>query len=245
MVDDPALLEPAEPLGTGRLFQVGLPAAHVTTDGPIVHHANVKPTFSLAGDGALECRLAGGDVGRLCRRRTRPRTSSATATTRCPSARPTGRQDRPARGTSVHGRHQGPAAARSSSRPTDGADRRRLPVVRVPLRARTRRSPARSTTASSRRASPAAPPPTRSSARTPCRSPPPIARATSASASDARDATTSTPRCRPRSRRAGAPARRRTRARRSSPTACTSRPARSSIRTAAPGSPTTTAASAA
>ena len=30
MVDDPALLDPAEPLGMGRMFVAGKPAAHAT-----------------------------------------------------------------------------------------------------------------------------------------------------------------------------------------------------------------------
>ena len=34
VVDDPALLDPAEPLGTGRMFQVGLPSAKITR-GPL------------------------------------------------------------------------------------------------------------------------------------------------------------------------------------------------------------------
>ena len=29
VVDDPALLDPAEPMGTGRMFHIGLPAAHI------------------------------------------------------------------------------------------------------------------------------------------------------------------------------------------------------------------------
>ena len=29
VVDDPALLDPAEPLGTGRMFQVGMPSAKI------------------------------------------------------------------------------------------------------------------------------------------------------------------------------------------------------------------------
>jgi hypothetical protein len=69
VLDDPALLDPAEPIGTGRLFHVGLPAAHVTA-GPLDnegrtgtdrHSADATPTFSVAGDGAIECRLRGED----------------------------------------------------------------------------------------------------------------------------------------------------------------------------------------
>ena len=50
MVDDPALLDPAEPLGTGRMFHVGLPAAHVA--GPAVTNDRT-PTFTVTGDGTL------------------------------------------------------------------------------------------------------------------------------------------------------------------------------------------------
>jgi hypothetical protein len=60
VVDDPALLDPAEPIGTGRMFSVGRPAAHVT-GGP-VSTKNRKPTFTLTGDGTLECKLSGPGV---------------------------------------------------------------------------------------------------------------------------------------------------------------------------------------
>jgi hypothetical protein len=70
VADDPALLDPAEPLGTGRLFHVGLPAAHVTA-GPLDdagqtgrdHHvADATPTFRVTGAGSVECRVTGQDV---------------------------------------------------------------------------------------------------------------------------------------------------------------------------------------
>ena len=67
VVDDPALLDPAEPIGTGRLFHVGLPAAHVTA-GPLDDAGNTgreattadrTPAFAVAGDGAVQCLLRG------------------------------------------------------------------------------------------------------------------------------------------------------------------------------------------
>jgi hypothetical protein len=56
VVDDPALLDPAEPIGTGRMFQVGLPVAHIT-EGPGAFTNNTTPTFKVTGDGTLECAL--------------------------------------------------------------------------------------------------------------------------------------------------------------------------------------------
>ncbi|HWT23796.1 MAG TPA: Ig-like domain-containing protein, partial [Solirubrobacteraceae bacterium] len=69
VLDDPALLDEAEPLGTGRLFHVGLPVAHVT-GGPIEdddttvtgrdgHTADKTPSFTVTGEGDLECVLRG------------------------------------------------------------------------------------------------------------------------------------------------------------------------------------------
>ena len=52
----PALLDPAEPLGTGRMFRVGLPAAHVT--GTTATNDRT-PTFAVVGDGTIECLLRG------------------------------------------------------------------------------------------------------------------------------------------------------------------------------------------
>jgi Bacterial Ig-like domain len=56
VLDDPGLLDPAEPLGTGRMFQIGLPVAHVT-EGPPAYTNDTTPTFQVSGDGALECAL--------------------------------------------------------------------------------------------------------------------------------------------------------------------------------------------
>jgi hypothetical protein len=71
VVDDPALLDPAEPLGMGRMFHVGLPAAHVTR-GPLndagEESANRRftrdstPAFEVTGEGTRECRLHGPEV---------------------------------------------------------------------------------------------------------------------------------------------------------------------------------------
>src|SRR4051812_11437806 len=66
VADDPALLDPAEPIGTGRLWHVGLPVAHVTA-GPLDdagatgrdhHTADSTPTFQVAGDGTVQCKLS-------------------------------------------------------------------------------------------------------------------------------------------------------------------------------------------
>jgi Bacterial Ig-like domain len=56
VLDDPALLDPAEPIGTGRMFQVGLPVAHVTA-GPTPHTNDTTPTFQVSGDATVECAL--------------------------------------------------------------------------------------------------------------------------------------------------------------------------------------------
>jgi hypothetical protein len=71
VLDDPALLDPSEPMGTGRLFSVGLPAAHVTR-GPIddlgteaadrLHTKDTAPTFEVSGEGRIQCRVRGGSV---------------------------------------------------------------------------------------------------------------------------------------------------------------------------------------
>jgi hypothetical protein len=73
VLDDPALITPEEPIGTGRMYHVGLPAAHVVAgaldddgrSGRDNHTADVTPSFAIAGDGAVECRLygAGRDTG--------------------------------------------------------------------------------------------------------------------------------------------------------------------------------------
>jgi hypothetical protein len=56
VLDDPALLDPAEPIGTGRMFQVVLPVAHITA-GPEAVTSNTTPAFQVSGDGTLECAL--------------------------------------------------------------------------------------------------------------------------------------------------------------------------------------------
>ncbi|HEY3189983.1 MAG TPA: hypothetical protein VGJ70_21005, partial [Solirubrobacteraceae bacterium] len=62
VVDDEALLDPAEPIGTGLLFIAGLPASRIT-GGPGEFTSASSPTFSVAGDQALQCSLvpAGAD----------------------------------------------------------------------------------------------------------------------------------------------------------------------------------------
>jgi hypothetical protein len=63
VVDDRALLDPAEPLGEGLMFQIGSPAARVTS-GPSDPESNAldpsytsgrTPSFGLAGDAPREC----------------------------------------------------------------------------------------------------------------------------------------------------------------------------------------------
>ena len=70
VTDDPALLEPTEPMGTGRMFHVGLPAAHVTA-GPLDDPGNAAtdhftadrtPAFRVSGPGRIECRVTGTGV---------------------------------------------------------------------------------------------------------------------------------------------------------------------------------------
>ena len=180
VVDDPALLEPAEPLGTGRMFQVGLPAAHVTPARRTPR--NAKPRVPLA-------RRRRARVPPEAGRRSSGWDDCADTFT------PEDELDDGAYMLTVRATGGGVTGlpeshrftvdttaplAPGSCRPDRRCDRRPLPVVRVPLRGATRRSSARSTTASSRRASRAAPPPTPRPARTHCASPPSIARATSA-----------------------------------------------------------------
>ena len=66
VLDDAALLDPAEPLGMGRMFQVGLPAAHATAARA---RFNVRrPAIQVSRDAeavtagavTVECRLRGG-----------------------------------------------------------------------------------------------------------------------------------------------------------------------------------------
>ena len=96
VVDDVALITDGEPMGTGRLYQVGGPVARIAAgpsnkDGQTAlnaaYTANRTPTFELAGDGALECWLrpaASTDdpAFEACASpRSRRRTSSTTAAT--------------------------------------------------------------------------------------------------------------------------------------------------------------------
>ena len=66
VVDDPALLDPAEPLGTGRMFVAGQPAAHAT--GAQVHQGPPTASSPSRGDGvsdrrrSCECRVTGNGV---------------------------------------------------------------------------------------------------------------------------------------------------------------------------------------
>ena len=68
VADDPALLDPAEPIGTGRMFHVGLPAAHILrgplaadgTESPDRAFTNTPtPAFTIGGEGVVECSLRG------------------------------------------------------------------------------------------------------------------------------------------------------------------------------------------
>jgi hypothetical protein len=65
VADDVALITPGEPIGTGRLFQVGAPAARIAA-GPSDDRepaldptwtSSLNPRFTLAGDGPMECAL--------------------------------------------------------------------------------------------------------------------------------------------------------------------------------------------
>jgi hypothetical protein len=66
VLDDQALLDPAEPIGTGLMYLVGLPVAHIVS-GPTnaagaqaLHRAftnDTTPTFSVTGDAGLRCSL--------------------------------------------------------------------------------------------------------------------------------------------------------------------------------------------
>jgi hypothetical protein len=65
IADDVALTMPDEPIGTGRLYQAGAPAARIAsgptdTDGPALDPtwtSNPNPAFTLEGDGPMECAL--------------------------------------------------------------------------------------------------------------------------------------------------------------------------------------------
>ena len=258
VVDDPALLDPAEPMGTGRLFHVGLPGARVVSGprdddgfaGRERHTADRTPTFTVAGDGSIECRIRGNgidtgwdDCGEDGDEYTSSRELGDGEYTLSVRATEDG-----VTGLPEHYRFTVDTLAPLApevKRPGDGSTISGTPVVRVPLRGG-RHVPVRASTTET--FADCAPGRTRQydgeRRRTRCASWPSTAPATAARSRD-RDATRSTPRCRPRPPRAGARARRRTRAPRSSPAACTSPRAPSWTRTAAPGCPTTTAASAA
>jgi hypothetical protein len=63
VTDDVALTLPDEPIGTGRLYQIGSPQAHITggPTGPAgkaldaSFTSSSEPEFTVAGDGSLEC----------------------------------------------------------------------------------------------------------------------------------------------------------------------------------------------
>jgi hypothetical protein len=66
VLDDEALLDPAEPIGTGLMYLVGLPVAHITSGptnaggGQAADRAftnDTTPTFTVTGDEALKCSL--------------------------------------------------------------------------------------------------------------------------------------------------------------------------------------------
>lgn len=66
VMDDPALLDPAEPLGMGRMWRVGPPAARILSGPSAVGGGTAPdpsftndstPTFRIVGDGDLECSL--------------------------------------------------------------------------------------------------------------------------------------------------------------------------------------------
>jgi hypothetical protein len=59
VVDDPAIVTPGEPVGTGRMFSVGDTWARIT-GGPNGPTRNTTPTFTLAGEGARQCSVDGG-----------------------------------------------------------------------------------------------------------------------------------------------------------------------------------------
>ena len=59
VLDDPALLDPAEPLGTGRMFHIGLPAAHIA-GGPLVDDSQWRIPASCAPHAHLQGGGCGG-----------------------------------------------------------------------------------------------------------------------------------------------------------------------------------------
>ena len=59
VLDDPAIVTPGEPVGTGRMFSVGATWARITA-GPTGATNDTTPTFTLAGEGARQCSVDGG-----------------------------------------------------------------------------------------------------------------------------------------------------------------------------------------
>lgn len=56
VLDDPAIITPGEPIGTGRLFHVGRPVARILS-GPSGATNDATPTFTMGGDPTVECKL--------------------------------------------------------------------------------------------------------------------------------------------------------------------------------------------
>jgi hypothetical protein len=59
VLDDPAIITPGEPIGTGRMFSVGATWARIT-GGPAGATNDTTPTFTLTGEGARQCSVDGG-----------------------------------------------------------------------------------------------------------------------------------------------------------------------------------------
>ena len=59
VLDDPAIITPGEPVGTGRMFSVGATWARITA-GPTGATNDPTPTFTLTGEGARQCSVDGG-----------------------------------------------------------------------------------------------------------------------------------------------------------------------------------------
>ena len=111
VVDDVALITNGEPMGTGRLYQVGSPVARIASgpsnvDGQTAlnaaYTANRSPEFGLVGDSELECwlREAGSTADpafEACGTTFAPAATSTTART-CSPSRPS-RRRRPSRST--------------------------------------------------------------------------------------------------------------------------------------------------
>ena len=144
VADDPALLDPAEPIGTGRLFHVGLPAAHILR-GPLAADGTESPdrAFTNTRDADVHRRRRGRrgvqparprhhrGVGRMPGRRALHARLPA-AGRRVPPRRPLARRrrDRPPRVARLHRRHGRPGPARHHE-PRARPARRIVPVVRL------------------------------------------------------------------------------------------------------------------